>query len=85
MRTSMLIATLLTFSACTSDADQDGLTNSEEAELGTDPMVADTDGDGLSDYREAIKLGTDPLHVDTDLDGFSDGDEIAAETDPLQP
>ncbi|MCP3105043.1 VWA domain-containing protein [Myxococcus sp. K15C18031901] len=36
---------------------------------------ADTDGDGLSDAREA-EIGTDPNKVDTDGDGFSDGVEV---------
>ena len=28
------------------DTDGDGLTDAEELELGTDPLIADTDGDG---------------------------------------
>lgn len=36
---------------------------------------ADTDGDGLTDAREA-ELGTDPAKADTDGDGFSDGVEV---------
>ena len=35
----------------------------------------DTDGDGLTDAREAA-LGTSPLLADTDGDGLSDGDEV---------
>ena len=35
----------------------------------TDPNLADTDGDGLSDYDEVILYNTDPLLVDTDGDG----------------
>ncbi|MEM7383977.1 MAG: lamin tail domain-containing protein [Verrucomicrobiota bacterium] len=42
------------------DADGDGLTDTEEAALGTDPAKADSDGDGLADGLE-ISLGTDPL------------------------
>jgi hypothetical protein len=34
------------------DDDNDGITNGEEASLGTDPNKADTDGDGYSDLEE---------------------------------
>jgi hypothetical protein len=68
------------------DTDGDGLSDSEEAALGTDPSLFDTDGDGLSDGEEAGNLGTDtdPLLFDTDADGLSDGDEVFVHlTDPL--
>lgn len=58
------------------DRDGDGLTNDQEAALGTNPDLWDTDGDGLSDYFEwekAGELGTDPLLYDTDGDGLHDG------------
>ena len=45
------------------DLDGDGLTNAEEAELGSDPFTVDTDGDGRSDYAENL-AGTDPLLAD---------------------
>lgn len=48
--------------ACDADDDNDGLTDTEEAELGTDPLKQDTDGDGWSD-REEIDAGTDPLQA----------------------
>lgn len=41
----------------------------------------DSDGDGLSDEREA-ELGTDPQDADSDDDGINDGDEVALGTDP---
>ncbi len=44
------------------DADADGLTDAEEAELGTDPTNADSDGDGYEDGYEA-DYGTDPNDV----------------------
>jgi len=43
------------------DADGDGLLNSREAELGTDPNEKDTDGDGISDGKEVEQFETDPL------------------------
>ncbi len=42
------------------DTDGDGLTDSEEIELGTDTRSSDTDGDGFSDPDE-LNDGTDPL------------------------
>src|SRR4051794_24879513 len=42
------------------DADGDGLSDEEEADLGTDPADADSDGDGVSDGAE-VDAGTDPL------------------------
>jgi hypothetical protein len=42
------------------DADGDGLSDEEEADLGTDPADADRDGDGVSDGAE-VDAGTDPL------------------------
>ncbi|MDD3543764.1 MAG: outer membrane beta-barrel protein [Kiritimatiellae bacterium] len=66
------------------DSDGDGLTDEEEAKLGTDPFKADTDGDGLTDYDEVKVYKTDPLNPDTDFDGLSDGDEVKKyKTDPL--
>lgn len=42
------------------DSDRDGLTDAQEALLGTDPGNPDTDGDGISDFDE-VAAGTDPL------------------------
>src|SRR5699024_1082062 len=67
------------------DTDGDGLTDAEEAKLGTDPNNADTDGDGLTDGEEVNEYGTDPLKADTDGDGLSDGEEVNSYgTDPLK-
>jgi hypothetical protein len=66
------------------DSDGDGLSDAEEAALGTDPLDPDTDGDGLADGEE-VERGTDPLAPDTDGDGLTDGDEVALGTDPLDP
>ena len=43
------------------DADNDGLLNSEEFGLGTDPHSADSDGDEIEDYVEVREIKTDPL------------------------
>jgi hypothetical protein len=64
------------------DSDGDGLTDDQEAALGTDPHKADTDGDGLKDGVEvagnvgSCKAGTNPLKADTDGDSLSDGAEV---------
>jgi hypothetical protein len=67
------------------DPDADGLSNDQEAALGTDPLRADTDGDGVKDGDEVNVYHTNPLLADTDGDGFSDGDETAAGTNPNDP
>jgi hypothetical protein len=67
------------------DADNDGLPNVEEVNLGTDPSKADTDGDGLNDGDEVKKYGTNPLDIDTDHDGVNDGTEVAKGCSPVNP
>jgi subtilisin family serine protease len=62
--------------ACDDDIDGDGLTNAQEAALGTDPMNPDTDGDGLTDGQEVNVYHTNPLLADTDGDGLTDGAEV---------
>ena len=54
------------------DPDGDTLTNLAEFQLGTNPRLADTDGDGLTDQNETV---SDPLDPDSDDDGLSDGEE----------
>jgi Tol biopolymer transport system component len=68
------------------DSDGDGLTDTEETGLGTDPFVADTDGDDLLDGEEAETYQTNPLLLDTDADGLQDGEEVKQyTTDPRNP
>ncbi|MEZ4323386.1 MAG: hypothetical protein R3F61_38330, partial [Myxococcota bacterium] len=63
----------------------DGLSDDDETTLhGTDPTLADTDGDGLEDGLELGLVGdadptttTDPTVADTDGDGLTDGAEDA--------
>jgi hypothetical protein len=67
------------------DSDGDGLLDSEEIALGTDPNKADTDNDGLSDFEE-VTLGTNPLVADSDNDGLTDLEEVQSPySDPLNP
>jgi len=58
------------------DSDGDGLDQSTEFNLYTDPNDTDSDDDGLSDGDEVNTNSTDPLDADSDDDGLSDGDEI---------
>jgi len=48
------------------DSDGDGLSDEDEAKLGTDPNNPDTEGDGLFDGEEVKEYKTDPLDKDTD-------------------
>jgi outer membrane protein OmpA-like peptidoglycan-associated protein len=65
------------------DSDNDGLTDDEEYEYGTDPDKPDTDADGLLDGEEVKKYKTNPLKKDTDGDWLTDGEEVKQyHTDP---
>ena len=72
------------------DSDGDGILNSDEVTLGTNPNNPDTDGDGEND---GIEIGSNPAApIDTDGDGIidalessildSDGDGVNNELDP---
>ena len=74
---------------CDPDDDNDGLDDTVENALGTNPLVADSDSDGLSDFTEVnidgdpsgyqAGVDADPNNPDTDGDGMLDG----ADSDPL--
>ncbi|MCB9529086.1 MAG: carboxypeptidase regulatory-like domain-containing protein [Myxococcales bacterium] len=67
------------------DRDRDGLYDEREIGLGSDPLLVDTDGDGLDDGVEVEDIGTDPTDADTDADGLPDGYEVDNRLDPLSP
>lgn len=64
------------------DKDGDGLDDTKEAELATDPNNWDTDGDLLGDGDEVLVWKTDPLKPDTDGDGYKDGAEVKSGYNP---
>ena len=55
------VTTVITQDAGKIDTDEDGLPNSVEALYGSNPNLVDTDGDGVTDYREVCYDG-DCLH-----------------------
>ena len=65
-----------------SDKDHDGLTAAQEYAAGSDPNLADTDGDGLNDYVEITVYHTSPTSTDSDGDGLPDAWEIRYGTNP---
>lgn len=81
---------------CVADPDNDGLTDEEEADIGTDPNDPDTDDDGIDDGQE-VADGTDPLDdcdniggtarpdSDCDNDGLTTSEETSLGTDPNDP
>jgi Tol biopolymer transport system component len=66
------------------DSDGDGLTDSQEIALGTDPNDADSDDDTIWDGDE-VAAGTNPRDADTDHDGLTDSNERSFGSDPNNP
>ncbi|MCK5246200.1 hypothetical protein KAR02_04840, partial [Candidatus Bipolaricaulota bacterium] len=71
----LLFVLIVGLPALAVDSDGDGLEDSDEALLSTDPSNPDSDGDGLGDGMEYFELFTDPLSEDSDGDGMLDGDD----------
>ena len=71
----LLVVLIVSLPDLAADSDSDGLEDSDEALLATDPSNPDSDGDGLADGVEYFELFTDPLSADSDGDGVPDGDD----------
>lgn len=67
------------------DTDADGLTDVQEAALGTDPANPDTDEDGITDGDEINVWGSDPLNLDSDGDTLYEDGELLYGTSILNP
>jgi hypothetical protein len=76
-----LAANFLLTVTSSADSDNDGIFDSDEVVIGTDPNNDDTDDDGILDGNEVSgscpsgTVVTDPLNADTDGDGLLDGTE----------
>ncbi len=77
------VAEIVVMTVTQPDSDNDGLLDSVEEALGTNPNNPDTDADGVSDQIEVEILGTDPNNIDSDGDGLDDNAEQSWGTNPL--
>ncbi|MFO7669784.1 MAG: hypothetical protein R6W31_09010 [Bacteroidales bacterium] len=78
--------------AIAQDDDNDGIINTVEISIGTDPYDSDTDNDGLLDGTEDVNQDgflsaseSDPRDADTDDDGINDGEEVAFSLNKRNP
>ena len=70
-------------SLATTDTDGDGLSDNEEAALGTNPNIADTDTDGNDDGADNCPLISNADQVDTDSDGKGDACDSDDDNDSI--
>jgi hypothetical protein len=58
--------------ACDADDDNDGLSDTQEASLGTNPLVMDTDSDTVGDKIDNCPINPNSNQLDTDTDQLGD-------------
>jgi hypothetical protein len=87
---SYLVGPLVVTTIVAGDRDGDGLSDAEEATLGTDPDDDDSDDDGVADKAEPSYAADpdgdgliDALDPDSDNDGLFDGTELGVVTPQL--
>lgn len=64
-----------TTGATSTDTDGDGLSDTQEAQMGLDPTKKDTDGDGIPDGVEMAKSLTQDTDGDGKIDALDDDDD----------
>ncbi len=70
-----LVAGLIAATTDLTDTDEDGLPDTVEAVIGTDPRDRDSDADSIPDMAEVANR-TDPKSPDSNKDGLADGVEV---------
>jgi hypothetical protein len=84
-----ILATALLFSApqtiwAANDSDGDGIPNLAEPVLGTDPMNADTDGDGVNDLKDKTPLfAENPMNRTGTANAFKFTGQVEDNSDPV--
>ena len=84
LQNTRAISTRTTSSTSTADDDNDGLSNSDEAQFNSNPLLSDTDSDGVDDKTEYLNQ-SNPNSRDTDSDGLNDFAELQIGTSLRYP